>query len=396
MLNTAYRYVIDTMTFIAEDGAEPIEIPPESITTITNNYDYDKNNMPIVYISFNINTLLYDKMIEYADTGKIIFGFKKYNNQSYSALRSNYIYSEFAYLIETDVDYHKSLNKIEGDTSSNTNSYKRGSLALIDLHSIDNNKGIFNGIIKNSNMISIVNKYTSHMSMVIEPFHNNEKIDTLIIPPISTLTELLKFLNDEELFYDNGYRFFRDFNRSYLLSNSGNAVDDGDDTYDTIVLNILDTTDSDSKSVGIDVDKHQKAYILNIDALDTHMHINLVQDKDYNTIIGIGDLGEINKVSLGTKSELSKERVVFTRCDHKEEIDVIAKSIDRSSVVLQVSRTELDGSLFTPNKEYIVKNYSEYSEYNGRFLLSSKKEVFIQQDDEFISNTVLTFKKIME
>lgn len=396
MINTAYRYVVETMTFIPYDSAEPIEIPPESIMSITNNSDYDKNNMPIIYISFNINTLLYDKMVEYADTGKIIFTFKKYNNQSYSALKSNYIHSEFSYLIETDVDYHKSLNKIEGDTSSNTNSYKRGSLALIDLHSIDNNKGIYNGIIKNSNMISIVNKFTTHMPMVIEPFQYNENIDTLIIPPISTLTELLKFLNDEELFYDSGYRFFRDFDKTYLLSNSGKPVDDGDDVYDTIILNILDTTDPESKSFGIAVDKHQKSYILNIDALDTHMHINLVQDKDYNTIIGITDDGEVNKVLLKTKSELSEERVVFVRINHEEELKVMAKSIDSSSVVLQVSRTELDGSLFTPNKEYVVKNYSEYSEYNGRFLLSSKKEVFIQQDNEFISNTVLTFKKIME
>ena len=73
-----------------------------------------------------------------------------------------------------------------------------------------------------------------------------------------------------------------------------------------------------------------------------------------------------------------------------------AKAIDSSSVVLQVTRSELDGSLFTPNKEYVIKNYSEYSDYNGRFILSSKKEVFIQQDNEFISNTVLTFRKIME
>ena len=396
MLNTAYRYTVETMAFVAEADSEPIEIPSESILSITNNYDYDKNHMPIIYITFNINTLLYDQMVEYADRGKIIFTFKKYNNQGYSALKSNYIHSEFAYLIETDVDYHKTLNKIEGSTSENTNSYKRGSLALIDLQSIDNNKGIFNEIIKNSNMLSIVNRFTKHMPMVIEPFTNNEKIDTLIIPPISTLTELFKFLNGEELFYDTGYRFFRDFNRTYLLSNSGKAVDDGDDVYDTIILNILDTTDPDSKSVGLSVDKKQKAYILNIDALDTHMHINLVQDKDYNTIIGIGDEGEVNKVILNTKSSLSKERSIFIRTNHLEDLMATAKAIDSSSVVLQVTRSELDGSLFTPNKEYVIKNYSEYSDYNGRFILSSKKEVFIQQDNEFISNTVLTFRKIME
>lgn len=396
MLNTAYRYVVETMMFIADNTTEPIEIPSESILSITNNYDYDRNHMPMIYINFNINTLLYDKMVEYADTGKIIFTFKKYNNQGYSSLLSNYIHSEFAYLIETDVDYHKSLNKLEGDLSSNTNSYKRGSIALIDLHSIDNNKGIFNGIIKDSNMISIVNRFTTHMPMVIEPFHNNEKISTLIIPPISTLTELLKFLNGEELFYDSGYRFFRDFDKTYLLSNSGKPVDDGDDVYDTILINILDTINPESKTFGIDVDKHQKSYIMNIDALDTSMNINLVQDKDYNTIVGITDDGEVNKVSLETKSELSKERVVFVRANTKEDLSVIAKAVDSAGVVLQITRTELDGSLFTPNKEYVVKNYSDYSEYDGRFLLSSKKEIFIQQDNEFISNTVLTFRKIME
>ena len=68
--------------------------------------------------------------------------------------------------------------------------------------------------------------------------------------------------------------------------------------------------------------------------------------------------------------------------------------IDSSSVVLQLTRTEIDSSIITPNKEYIVQNYREFQEYNGRFILVSKKEVYIQQENEFVSNTLLVFKKV--
>lgn len=395
MINTYYRYKISTV-FTYDD--EIIDLPNESIISLVSNYDYNVNNMPILYLTFKVNSRLYDLMVLNSDNGKIILTIKKYDRSTVSSLDRKMIEQEFSYIMPTDADYHRPLDQLELDKERSEESYKTGTLALLGKNSMDENSVFYNDIIKNSNMISIVHKYTQHMNMVIEPFTNNDPFDFVIIPPMSTITNLLSFLNDFCPFYDKGYRYFRDFDRTYLLSNSGNPVNDGSDIYSTVVINIMDTSDPVSKSVGIDIDKERKAYIMTVDAIDTHMDIDIVRNKEYNSIIGISNTGETVQMDLNTKSSYDKERVYLHRTFDDDNLEYkvqnVKTEIDSSSVILQLTRTELDSSIITPNKEYIVQNYREFQEYNGRFILVSKKEVFIQQDDEFISNTLMVFKKV--
>lgn len=396
MINTYYRYKISAV-FTYDNHV--IDMPDESITALVNNCDYNAYNMPILYLNFRVNSRLYDLMVTNANrTGRIILTIKKYDRSTVSSLDRKMIEHEFSYIMPTDPDYHRPLDQLELDKDRSEETYKVGTMALIGKDTMDDNSVAYNDIIKNSNLISIVNKYTQHMNMVIEPFVNNEPINWIIIPPMSRITTLLKFLNDYCPFYDKGYRYFRDFGKTYLLSNSGNPVSDGSDIYNTVVINILDTSDPVSKSVGIDIDKDRKAYVLTVDSLDTHMDIDIIRDKEYNTIAGISNTGEVVKMDLDTKNANDKEKIYFHRTFDEEnteyEVQNLKTEVDSSSVILQLTRTEMDSSILTPNKEYIVQNYREFQEYNGRFILVSKKEVYIQQEDEFISNTLLVFKKV--
>lgn len=395
MINTYYRYKISSV-FTYDDVV--IEIPSESIQMLTTNYDYNAYNMPIFYVDFRLNSNLYDMMVLHSDTGKIILTMRKYDNSTVRALNRKIIEQEFSYIMPTDADYHRPLDRLEVSNDKSDDSYKIGTLALIGYNNFEDNSVLYNDIIKDSNMVSIVHKYTSHMNMVIEPFTNNEKIDWIIIPPLTSITNLLKFLNDFQPFYDKGYRYFRDFGKTYLLSNSGNPVPDGNDQYNTVVINILDTSDPLSKSIGISIDKERKAYVMTVDSLDTHMDIDIVRNKEYNSIMGINNSGETYTTALDTKTSSDKEKVYLYRTfgddDPRYEVSNLKTEIDSSSVVLQLTRTEIDSSIITPNKEYIVQNYREFQEYNGRFILVSKKEVYIQQENEFVSNTLLVFKKV--
>lgn len=395
MINTYYRYKISSV-FTYDDVV--IEIPSESIQMLTTNYDYNAYNMPIFYVDFRLNSNLYDMMVLHSDTGKIILTMRKYDNSTVRALNRKIIEQEFSYIMPTDADYHRPLDRLEVSNDKSDDSYKIGTLALIGYNNFEDNSVLYNDIIKDSNMISIVHKYTSHMNMVIEPFTNNEKIDWIIIPPLTSITNLLKFLNDFQPFYDKGYRYFRDFGKTYLLSNSGNPVPDGNDQYNTVVINILDTSDPLSKSIGISIDKERRAYVMTVDSLDTHMDIDTVRNKEYNSIMGINNSGETYTTALDTKTSSDKEKVYLYRTfgddDPRYEVSNLKTEIDSSSVVLQLTRTEIDSSIITPNKEYIVQNYREFQEYNGRYILVSKKEVYIQQENEFVSNTLLVFKKV--
>ena len=394
MVNNLYRYEIEA-TYT--NGEDVVEILPESISSITTNYNYDKNNMPILYMSFNVKSDLYDDMVVNIETARIILTIKKYDKKATSMLSRIFIRREFSYLMETDPDYHKPLDKLNSSRESSPTSYKKGTIALIDSELLDNAKRLYNDIIKNSNMISIVHKYTNHMNMIIEPFTNNDIIDCLIVPPISSIKDLLKFLNEYSCFYDKGYRYFRDFDKSYLLSNEGNPVPSNYEEYNTMIIEIMDTTEIESKNAGIFTDNNKHTYVMQIDALKTHMDINIVRNKEYNSIIGVTSTGNTRKINLSLTPENTKEKVALCRVcnDNLRYMDNIKTDLDSSSVVLQISNTEIDSSIITPNKEYIIKNYKEYSEYNGRFILSSKRDIFIQQDKEFISNTILVFRKIL-
>ena len=383
MINTYYRYKISAV-FTYDDVV--IEMPSESIQMLTTNYDYNAYNMPIYYVDFRLNSNLYDMMVLNSETGKIVLTMRKYDNSTVRALNRKIVEQEFSYIMPTDADYHRPLDKLEVANDKSDDSYKVGTMALIGYNNFEENSVLYNDIIKNSNMISIVHKYTSHMNMVIEPFTNNEMIDWIIIPPLTSITNLLKFLNDFQPFYDKGYRYFRDFGKTYLLSNSGNPVPDGNDKYNTVVINILDTSDPVSKSIGIDIDKERKAYVMTVDSLDTHMDIDIVRNKEYNTILGIGNSGQTYTATLNIKGESDKEKLLLYRTFDDEDPQYKVNNM----------KTEIDGSsvIITPNKEYIVQNYREFQEYNGRYILVSKKEVYIQQENEFVSNTLLVFKKV--
>lgn len=401
MKNSSYKYSV-TATLIHDNDI--IELPDRSITYLNINSDYDNNHMPTIYMGFEVHSDLYDFMAENYETTKIILSIKKYDSNTLNSLKNNYIQKEFSYIIVVDKDYHRSsIDKplTELDTTRNISnevySYVPGTIALIDMDSYNDNKVLYNDIIKNSNMISIINKYTKHMPIVIEPFKDNKKIDTLIIPPITSINDLLKFLNEFSCFYDRGYRYFRDFDKTYILSNEGNPVNDGIDNYNTVLLNILDSDNPLTRSVGVNIDKAKNMYYIDLDINDTHTDEYIAKNKEYNSIIGISSTGDIRRLKLHGDIE-DKDKYLMQRISNNnmKYIDNIKHEIDSSSVTLRIVRPEIDSSIITPNKEYLVQNNMEYQEYNGRYLLSTKKDSFILQGEDYVSFTILTFRKVMD
>ena len=61
-----------------------------------------------------------------------------------------------------------------------------------------------------------------------------------------------------------------------------------------------------------------------------------------------------------------------------------------------MSKTEIDSSLFTPNKEYQIKHYSSTREYDGKYILSFKKEIIVQQGEAYIGNIIFGLRRIVE
>lgn len=358
-------------------------------------YDFDNKNMPIIYLQMNASPDQYNLLEEHQSDGNIILNITKFDSSSSSQIKKKYISDSFSYIMPTDPNYNASIVSGSSDRytprndneESSANSYMRGYLALVKDESLNNNRQVCNDIIRNSNLMSVIHKYTSHMDIVIEPIDaaHNVNIDQLIIPPIDTITKLLSYLNEQYSFYSTGYRYFRDFNKTYLLSNSGNAVDLHDGTYNKVLIIICDPLEVNETKGAMEIDSANKAYVIKVNALDTSVKVDQSMDRNYNSIVAVDSSGNTSKFDLNVSSHSdSSEKVQFRRVSNSNMSSAgNDKSLtDSVGTMITITKAHVDSSILTPNKEYIVKNYKDNSKYNGTYILSYKKEVI---NDEVIA-----------
>ena len=73
-------------------------------------------------------------------------------------------------------------------------------------------------------------------------------------------------------------------------------------------------------------------------------------------------------------------------------INPISYSVESANITITIVKNDLDASLFTINKEYII-NDPVHESYSGRYILLNVKQLFIKQNGNFIMSTVLKFKR---
>lgn len=397
---TAYNY---TPTVELMVGTKNYTFPRNSIRTIIIDDSYDKNTMPIIYIKVRISSVLYNKLVLNASKGTISFRLFKFTRDTKSSIREVYIEDNFTYIMTSDPNYNEALeqfvNNTNTDDTESSDTYMEGFIGLMSLQCIEDNKKLINDIIKDSNLPSIVHKYTNHMNMCIEPFEYVDVIKQHIIPPMTTITSLLKWLNDNFTFYKSGYRYFRDFTTTYLLSMNGRAVSDGTSRFNTIVFSIRDPLDHLGKVNSMELDNTNHAYIIYVDASDTSIHIDRTTNKHYNSILGVDGIGNTVQEHLNLpESPMLSEKVLLERTypNNIENIYSTKTAIESASVIVTIRKSEIDSTIFSPNKEYQIKNYSDNREFDGRYLLSYKKEIILRQDDGYIGGVAVGLRKINE
>lgn len=397
---TAYNY---TPTVELMVGTKNYTFPRNSIRTIIIDDSYDKNTMPIIYIKVRISSVLYNKLVLNSNKGTISFRLFKFTRDTKSSIREVYIEDNFTYIMTSDPNYNEALeqfvNNTNTDDTESSDTYMEGFIGLMSLQCIEDNKKLINDIIKDSNLPSIVHKYTNHMNMCIEPFEYVDVIKQHIIPPMTTITSLLKWLNDNFTFYKSGYRYFRDFTTTYLLSMNGRAVSDGTSRFNTIVFSIRDPLDHLGKVNSMELDNTNHAYIIYVDASDTSIHIDRTTNKHYNSIVGVDGIGNTAQEHLNLpESPMLSEKVLLERTypNNIEKIYSTKTAIESASVIVTIRKSEIDSTIFSPNKEYQIKNYSDNREFDGRYLLSYKKEIILRQDDGYIGGVAVGLRKIYE
>lgn len=383
-----YRYDIE-FTYIYKNKEKIFDIT--NIKSLMIDYDYDNKNMPVMLIKISIDKNIIDDMIEHCNDKEVILNVYKFDNSSTTKLKEVYISDSFMYFMSKETNDNKVLDYSDF-TEDSEDIFKTITIGLVKKELLTNNKRIINEVFHNTSLVNILVKNMQHMKLLIEPLHNNKYIDSIIIPPTNSITNYIKYIDNIHSLYNTKYRLFYDFDMTYLLSSSGNIVKSNKDHIYTFIININNTVEEISKSQG--VRKENDTFIIDMDAVDVTTYEEDNTEKSYTTILGVDVNGNVIETPIKNQNLSDSVRIERYVDGNSKAIDNLKSEINNKSLYVTLIKTELDASAITINKQYIVKNLDKLDYNDGQFILASKKELYIPDNDNYILTSILTLRQI--
>lgn len=375
------------MQFILNNKA--IDIPADGIKSIIINHNYKSNIMPYIIITLNINNRLYNDMVTNWEKAKIFLNTQITDSNS-SNIKIDKIKDQFIYFLPNDSNYLKDLDINNNNADQ---SYKRITIGLMKSELLNFNKKIFNGVQTNVSNSELLSMFTEGRPLIRSELSNNKLWDQILIPPLSSRSDAIGFLAYTGDIFDTDYMYFMDFDKSYLLDMNEKMISKYNNSkYNTIILDIGNLNIISKNYDGIVKDIDNNCYIMYLNVSDTDLYINKTTDKATTELISVSEEGSSTLKLDVNKSKFSTDKAKFIRGEQSS--IKLKNSIEKSKTVLNISKLNLDSSLITPDRIYIVKNYKDYTEQNGKYILIYKKEIIVKTDDSFTTNTIMGFCKI--
>lgn len=395
---TAYRYTID-LQYLNVEKKLATQIKNECLKSLIIDHNYDPNTMPILYANLKLDKSLVDDMIKNQNDNLMIVALYKYDKNSETTIQSVCFRKKFIYFLPNDVnkmdpvDYTEATEEqMKGDT------YTELTLGLIALDHVNNNKTRCEINVMNSTPYDITKHITSHIdNLIIEPFTYNESIEQFMIPSSNadSVNMALKFLNNYRVFYSTPYRYYQDFNYTYIISSSGQEIERPDELYHSILITVRDIDDVSSNNTGVVINKTTGTYEVYINYANTQVYDNTLANKSKSKVRGITSSGAAD-LALNNTASYSDEKTVSVRLNNDNEhmLENIEADMNSENFLLYFSKNDLDTDIFTINKRISIHNIDRYSEFNGTYLLYRKREIYLREDETFVMNSMINLKRL--
>lgn len=385
-------------------GQEKFTIDYTNIRSIVIDHDYKSNNMPLIYIILNLSTKIIDKVISNKDTGVFIISIQKcVDNSDLPDLWIDYISDTFLYFLTEDIN-KTDKRDYENENEGRDDIYKEITVGLLSQNLVNHNKKTVNGILRANDMMSAVSYVAGNgRPMVVEPFENNNSIRNLFLPPKTSVAKSIEYLNGIKVFYNTPYIYYMDFDVSYLLSSRGRQVPKKGDKINTVMIVLRNDYDMSARIQGMSINESNKYYYIEIGAGNAEVADFKERSKSYTTLRYTNTAGknsdmQVTKVNSNSNF-VSKTSHVRAPNDNP---GLLTNARRTSEFYMSITKTDLDASVFTPNKEYIINAEDVYDKsYSGRYLLRRKRELFFKStgntaDDKLTLSTLLFFEKVYE
>lgn len=349
---------------------------------------YEERTMPVIYLSLSIPSDLYTKMVDNEKKGKFYLNIQKYNAYSDTAISKNAIKGQFTYIMSTsNPNYSKELDTANENADI---AYRKCTLALLSMELMNKAKTSFNGIFADIDENTIITKTLEGLDAVVKAPLYNAKFETEVIPPVTTRKQLLDYVFNQSPFYDTAFTFFLDFDKTFLVDRNGEGCKLKTSTPNSIIYNIAAVTDTTSYIEGMEVKNN--AYYLNINPANTNITLNKGQDKVANQIISVSEDGTVEATDLKVNNNYdSTTKQKFIRGTTST---LYKNAMESNSIIIDIKKDNIDGSIFTPDKIFNISNYSEYKNYDGTYSMVSRKEIINNINGNFTISTIVKLRKI--
>lgn len=381
-------YIYDIILSYEYQGKR-VQFSSMDIHTLIIDEKFTENHMPVLMINFRCDKLIMNDMIDNVNNKTVILEIYKVldniQNSAQVKVREKYIVEEFNFIIARDKVYDDDLvyNINQLNQTIEQKKYTNVSLGLIPKNIIKRNRRYISGAYKNVRAIDVLYDNANGMNLLIEPFDNNKVYPLLMIPPMESYSQLIDYLQLNCGFYNENFpRYFYDFDKTYIINQNGNPVESTDELLNTVIINLERRTDNQGKSRGLIIDTDRRAYIVNIDPT----FFDIKEDKSY--IIASDKNVIINNMGEGDIQNSEHPTIIRNPGQMNYEKNTYVRHF------VNVIKTEVDGSIFTLNKEYIIKNYSDINGEQAKFKLVHKSQIFTKYDKMYALRLILNFEKI--
>lgn len=393
-----YRYKAE-MTYLNLDKNVDTSLRVEFIKTIVIDHNYDRNSMPILFVTMKLDKSLVDDMILNINKNLILLAIYKYDNLSDTKEEVEIFRDKFTYFLPDGVNANDPIDYTEENEKEHRgNTFRDIVMGLISINHINRNKKYLELNTVNSTIYDCARYCTSHFdNLVIEPFIFNDTHKRIIMPGQESVRKALEFLNSYRVFYYTPFRFYQDFDYTYVISSSGLAIPKDNELYSSIVINIRDILESDANDIGLVENKTSGTYEVPVSYVNTSVYDNTIANKSRTKLKGVSSTGSIEK-SLNNVADYSEDKISRVRLnnDNDNMIYNLQADTNNKNVLVYFSKADLDSTVFSINKKISVHHIDRYQQYNGNYLLYRKRECYIREDSTFVLNTMINLRKVDE
>ena len=395
--NDLYKYVA-SMTLVFE-GQDPIELDMVYIKGIIIDYKYETNNFPIIYATIAFDETTRQLMIANQQKGSVIFRLQKYiSNGDNPDLKIDCFEDKFIYILPASAsDSTEEKYALREEKAQREDIVDTYTLGLAKVEHVNESKKNINMVVKNGTVSSVIYYILKEHKLLIEPITNNKKISHITFPPLNSVSKGLAFLNRLYAFYGTQYRFFMDFDMTYLLSSSSKITKRKVEKYVDVIINIRKQYD-EANMEGMITNDDIEAYVINVAASNCTLSDANATNKSFNEYSASTTTGDVSEVKLMdfSDSELTDKKThIRLPNNNSAYLANMENQTKLHDIAISINTSKIDSTIFTMNKRYSLHMDDTFgSEYNGQYLLTSRRDIYAPEGDGFNLNINLTFNKI--